>query len=269
MLAFFYADSLNLPFLSSKKPGAEVTDLKPGETDELNSLPGEEQELDSEMNNVLSENTEGTGIEITRNSNNAGNEFPPDMNPQNDMMNNPVGDYPPLPGPNRGNMPNNQNDFNNQNVQNGQNNELARARYYSGGNIGRLDPFNPRNNTGSELFEIIVPPIDPTPDEETQSLMTLRISGIMYTPDAPSAIINIAGQDQLVRKGDSFNGFSVVGITKDKVTVKNGKNIYTASVGEILNIDQVGINAIPNLNKKFAGPYSKGKDRIIEINMLD
>ena len=91
----------------------------------------------------------------------------------------------------------------------------------------------------------------------------------MYTPDSPSAIINIAGEDQLVRKGDQFDGFKIMSITKDKVTVKYGVNVYTASVGEIISVDQVGVNAIPNLNKKFAGPYSKGKDRIIEINMLD
>ena len=91
----------------------------------------------------------------------------------------------------------------------------------------------------------------------------------MYSADSPSAIINIAGSDQLVRKGDKFNGFSVEKITKDKVTVRAGKNVYTASVCEILKIESVGVNAIPNLNKKFAGPYSKGKDRIIEINMLE
>ena len=136
------------------------------------------------------------------------------------------------------------------------------------GNIGRLDPFNPAGSS-NQLFDVLLPPSNPTPDVEAQQLMTLKISGIMYTPDSPSALINIAGDDQLVRRGDKFNGFSVEGITKDKVTVRNGKNTYTASVGESLNVESVGVNAIPNLNKKFAGPYSKGNGKIIEINTLN
>lgn len=137
------------------------------------------------------------------------------------------------------------------------------------GNMGRLDPFNPMGGSKNNLFDVLMPPSNPTPDLEAQQLMTLKISGIMYTPDSPSALINIAGSDQLVRRGDKFNGFSVEGISKDKVTVRNGRNTYTASVGESLNFESVGVNAIPNLNNKFAGPYSKGKGRIIEINTIN
>ena len=136
------------------------------------------------------------------------------------------------------------------------------------GNVGRLYPFNPTGGS-SQMVDLIMPPVNPEPDPEVQQLMTLKISGIMYTPDSPSAIINIAGSDQLVRKGDKFNGFSVEGISKDKVTVRNGKNTYTASIGETLDIEAVGINAIPNLNKKFAGPYTKNAGKIIEINTLN
>ena len=255
-LAYIYADALNLPFLSKKSPDTvETMNLSNDMSGNLDSLQEEDASLDN--SEVQGEESEDTGIEITR------SERSLDKNQQNSpslpenrerprRMNNDE-NFPPLPGTNNQNMMNDQ---------------MARIRYYSGP-VGRLDPFNPKSSSGADLFEIIVPPVDPTPDTETQALMSLRISGIMYTPEAPSAIINIKGQDQLVRKGDKFDGFSVEKITKDKVTVKAGVNVYTASVGEILNIEQVGINSIPNLGKKFAGPYSKGKDKIIEINMID
>lgn len=137
----------------------------------------------------------------------------------------------------------------------------------SSGTFGRLDPFNPSYGSNSSL-EVLLPPTNPTPDPTAQQLMGLKISGIMYTADSPSAIINVDGSDQLVRRGDKFNGFVVERITQDKVTVRNGNNTYTASVGQEINPKNVGVNAIPNLNRKFAGPYSKG-GRIIEINTLN
>ena len=73
----------------------------------------------------------------------------------------------------------------------------------------------------------------------------------------------------MVRIGDKFDGYNVVGITKDKVTVRAGKNVYTASVGETVDVESAGVRPIPNLNRKFAGPYSKGSGRIIEINTIN
>ena len=244
-LLFVYADSLNIPFLSKKDTQkVETMKLNDDMSGSLDSLPSEENDSFAEEGN------EDTGVEITRERNLSEE----DTTGLDNREQRPGGEnYPSLQEP--GSNP--------------QDNQIARANYYSNGPVGRLDPFNPRNSSNNDLFEIIVPPVDPSPDLETQALMSLRISGIMYTPDSPSAIINIAGQDQLVRRGDKFDGFSVERITKDKVTVKAGINVYTASVGEILNIEQVGVNSIPNLNKKFAGPYSKGKDKIIEINMID
>ena len=256
-MVFLYAD--NIPFLSKNKNNTEnieTMELNDNLSQELDSLPQEDmaQEGDIATGGEAAEDTEGTGIEITR----GGRGGRTAMNDNPEMPSRGRGiqqgneNMPPLPG-----------------TENNQNDPMAQKRYYTNGTIGRIDPFNPVSNAGGELFEIIVPPVDPTPDIETQALMSLRIAGIMYTPEAPSAIINIKGQDQLVRTGDKFDGFSVQRITKDKVTVKAGINVYTASVGEILNIEQVGVNSIPNLNKKFAGPYSKGKDKIIEINMID
>lgn len=240
IVVFLFADNLNIPFLK-KKDTAKINkiELTSNDSSKLDGLDNNSVSSEGDLSNVENESSEDTGIEITREKNN--------FNDQNQ-------NYPSLPGVDNNSM---------------QNNQLSNMTYYSNGNIGRLDPFSPINDSGGELFEIIVPPVDPTPDTETQALMSLKITGIMYTPDSPSAIINIAGQDQLVRSGDRFDGFSVERITKDKVTVKTGVNVYTASVGEILNIEQVGINSIPNLNKKFAGPYYKGKDKIIEINMTE
>ena len=244
----YYSD--RIPFLAKNQTdNISTMDLSYREVNDLDELPmNENSQYDSEMENLENENSEDTGISITRNS--RGNKGISPEGREN-------GQFPPLPNAN------NKNDIN------GQDETLMVSRYYSGGGSGRLDPFNPKGSNGDDMFEIIVPPVDPTPDIQTQMLMSLRISGIMYTPDSPSAIINIAGEDQLVRKGDQFDGFKIMSITKDKVTVKYGVNVYTASVGEIISVDQVGVNAIPNLNKKFAGPYSKGKDRIIEIHMLD
>lgn len=263
-LLVVYAD--NIPFLSSMiakihgKNSTKIVEVNENDLDlsgQTEETTGNE-EIDSELQSLLGESGEDTGVEVTRNDGNnipAGPVAAPDMPIGMNNMPQNGNSYPSLPNAN-----NQKADFNNFN-------EPNVIQPYSR-NIGRLDPFNPSGGT-NQMFDIIVPPTNPTPDEKAQQLMALKISGIMYTADSPSAIINIAGSDQLVRKGDKFNGFSVEKITKDKVTVKAGANVYTASVGEILNIEQVGVNSIPNLNKKFGGPYSKGSDRIIEINMLE
>ena len=202
------------------------------------------------------ENYQDISIDIQRNR----NKMPSDMKNIDENL-----DLPPLPGtngaPSREDLIARAKDSNNEVPVN-------KTKTFYSGNVGRMDPFNP-NGGSNELSDVLVPPINPTPDIEAQMLLSLTISGIMYTPDAPSALINIAGVEQLVRTGDKFDNFSVLKITKDKVTVKSGKNIYTASVGEIVNIYAVGVNAVPNLNRKFAGPYSKGSGRIIEINTIN
>ena len=264
-LVLIYAEDLNIPYVSEMmaklngKNSDKVITVDEKEIGVAGPSAGGE-ELDAEMQKLMGEDSEGTGVELTRNN----NALPM---PNNDgvgpggavgMPNNIPG-APGMPQGNEG-FPPLQNNL-------GQQSDINVIQPYSR-NIGRLDPFNPSGGT-NQLYDVIIPPTNPTPDEKAQQLMALKISGIMYTADSPSAIINIAGSDQLVRRGDKFNGFSVEKITKDKVTVRAGSNVYTASVGEILNIEQVGVNSIPNLNKKFGGPYSKGKDRIIEINMLE
>ena len=254
----FYGADLNFDFSNKTSNNNIAQDNESSDmTSEENENDGEQdltQSEGAEENNDMAMNGEGTesiDIDIAKNRIQRGN-----LQGEDNGM-------PPIPGAgvNQGPMQNGFNDASSQN-------QMASAQRPNYGTYGRLDPFNPANSSG-QLFDVLMPPSNPAPDTDAQQLMTLKISGIMYTPDSPSAIINIAGSDQLVRTGDKFNGFSVTGITKDKVTVKNGSNSYTASVGEYLNLEAVGVNAIPNLNKKFAGPYSKGNGRIIEINTLN
>ena len=277
-LVLIYADNLNIPYLSemmakiSGKSSDKVITVDEKRMDM--PVPNQENEvLDEELQKLMGEDTEDIGVEYTRN----GSGMPPVEGPgQNGPIGMPAGSPNNMQAPvgtpgmpqGIGNVPSG-NEIDYPPLQNsyGQQPGVNVIQPYSR-NIGRLDPFNPSGGT-NQMYDVIIPPTNPIPDEKAQQLMALKISGIMYSADSPSAIINIAGSDQLVRKGDKFNGFSVEKITKDKVTVKAGTNVYTASVGEILNIEQVGVNSIPNLNKKFGGPYSKGKDRIIEINMLE
>ena len=234
-MVVMYAD--NIPYVSTI--ASKIKGNKAPENTIVNNTE------DSEISDLLNEVSQDAGITITRT--NEGLD-PEAMKDPTEIASVGEDGLEPVPG------------AENQNMQD--------TVYRYTGNVGRLDPFNPSGGT-NPMFDIVVPPTNPTPDKEAAELLTLKISGIMYTPESPSAIINIAGQDQLVRKGDKFNGFSVEKITANKVTVRNKSNTYTASVGEIFSIDSVGVNSIPNLNRKFAGPYSKGRDRIIEINNIN
>ena len=277
-LVLIYADTLNIPYLSEMMAKLNIGNSNKVITVDEKKMdmpvpPQGEEELDAEMQKLMGEDMESTGVEVSRTNalpmpNGAGPLPNGPVGMPNGIPNNQQAPVGPVGMPqDLGNMPQGNNGY--PPLQNGlgQQTEVNVIQPYSR-NIGRLDPFNPSGGT-NQLYDVIIPPTNPTPDEKAQQLMALKISGIMYTADSPSAIINIAGSDQLVRKGDRFNGLKKKKITKDKVTVRAGSNVYTASVGEILNIEQVGVNSIPNLNKKFGGPYSKGKDRIIEINMLE
>lgn len=131
------------------------------------------------------------------------------------------------------------------------------------GNEGRENPFLPFKEEKVALpgkyssadFDIIEPPTAVLPDPKAMQLMETTISGIMYDYRNPSAIVNINGQDQLVRKHDKLNGFTVLDITRDKVVIKSGTNIYRASVGQSITTEDVNFNDIANLNHKFAGSY--------------
>ena len=75
----------------------------------------------------------------------------------------------------------------------------------------------------------------------------------MYDKFSPSAILNIEGNDYLVKKGDVVNKYKVLNITQNSVTVKLGNNTYNAGIGEILTEGSVNYNDVSNLSKKFGG----------------
>ncbi len=145
------------------------------------------------------------------------------------------------------------------------------------GNVGRANPFLPAveitTRTESELPKLPVasyhqPPTEIVENPEATKLMQTTISGIMFDTFAPSAIISVEGQDHLVRKGDRINGYRILDITKNRVVVQNGTNIYRATVGETLTAKNEGVifNNVDNLQRKFAGANAPENTEMIHIN---
>ena len=143
-------------------------------------------------------------------------------------------------------------------------------------NGGRPDPFVPFITAAEEMpvisvappkFDIIAPPDDIPEDINPvyNNMVTTKISGIMYDKARPSAIINVGGVDQLVHKGDVVKDYQIIDITKDRVVLKSGTNIYRASVGQEVD-GGVNINPVSNLSRQFGGAYKSVSRNIIEIN---
>lgn len=124
---------------------------------------------------------------------------------------------------------------------------------------GRSDPFLPsKENIVSKpkpkMYNDLMPPPEAiTVDTTATEVITTKVSGIMFDKFNPSAILNIAGQDYLVRTGDIINGYKVLSIGKEVVTVQYGANVYKAGVGEIFNGDGINFNTVSNLESKFGG----------------
>ena len=83
--------------------------------------------------------------------------------------------------------------------------------------------------------------------------MDTIVSGILFDKYSPSAILNIEGNDYLVKKGDVVNNYKVLNILQDSVTVKLGENVYKAGIGEILTEGALNHNNVSNLENKFGG----------------
>lgn len=142
-------------------------------------------------------------------------------------------------------------------------------------NIGRANPFVPAVAVSSYSqmpkapgLSYPAPPTEIIPNESAIKLMETTISGIMYDSLSPSAIISVEGQDHLVRKGDRINGYKIVNITKDRVIVQNGTNVYRATVGETLTTQSsdINFNNVYNLQHKFGGSTAPKGTRMIQIN---
>lgn len=128
--------------------------------------------------------------------------------------------------------------------------------------VGRLDPFLPANSSsigvsgddylGSQAA-LLPPPQTITVDTTATEVIGTKVSGIMYDTFNPSAIINISGSDYLVRTGDMINGYKVLAIAREVVTVQNGENIYKAGVGELFTGEGIKHNTVSNLEAKFGG----------------
>lgn len=134
---------------------------------------------------------------------------------------------------------------------------------------GRVDPFMPylqQNAVAKQpKFELIAPPtVIPEPDPVVDELVQTKISGIMYDPARPSAIVNFGDSDQLVHKGDTVKGYKIVNITKNSVVIKYKNNIYQATVGQSLD-DGVNLNPVSGLSNQFGGLYNKSSN-VIQFN---
>ena len=132
--------------------------------------------------------------------------------------------------------------------------------------VVKANPFVPYRSIGNDAsskvpalindvpkYDLIDPPEVVGEHTEAAKIMDTVVSGILYDKFSPSAILNIDGNDYLVKKGDTVNSYTVLAITQNSVTVKYGGNTYKAGIGEILSDGAVNYNDISNLNKKFGG----------------
>ena len=130
--------------------------------------------------------------------------------------------------------------------------------------IGRSDPFLPEGERVASLtpsIDLLPPPETITVDEVAKEIITTKVSGIMYDKFNPSALLNIGESDYLVRTGDIIDGYKVLSIAKDNVTVQRGANIYKAGVGEMFSGDGMNYNTISNLESKFGGSKNVANKR--------
>ena len=124
----------------------------------------------------------------------------------------------------------------------------------------KANPFVPYrviedSDTFSDVpkFELVAPPETLSEGSDAARVMDTIVSGILYDKHSPSAILNIEGNDYLVKKGDVVNNYKVMNIEQNSVTVKLGNNTFKAGIGEILTEGSVNYNDVSNLSKKFGG----------------
>lgn len=125
-------------------------------------------------------------------------------------------------------------------------------------NIGRSNPFLPPSEEYADLkqyeFELVAPPeVIASEESDAVKVVSTKVSGIMYDKKNPSAILNIEGEDYLVKIGDNINNYRILSIEKDVVTVQLGMNVHKARVGEIISGAAVNHNNVYDLQNKFGG----------------
>lgn len=126
--------------------------------------------------------------------------------------------------------------------------------------IGRNNPFEPIFGGYDEDtdYYLAAPPETPGLDNDALEVIKARVAGIIYDRNNvnSSAIVNIGGSDYLTRIGDKINGYEVIAIDRNDITVQLGANTFKAAVGDIIsNEDLYDINKTktPALETKFAG----------------
>ena len=122
---------------------------------------------------------------------------------------------------------------------------------------GRTTPFVPYRErnlsyTSSNFGDLPYPPQLGEVVEGLDDLVSAKVTGILFEPKSPSAIVNVLGDDYLVKPGDEIEGFKISSITKDYVAIQTGSNVYRAKVGDIVEGEMYG-SGIYNLGHKFAG----------------
>ncbi len=124
----------------------------------------------------------------------------------------------------------------------------------------KANPFLPyrdvsKSNAVKDVpkYDLVEPPEIISEGSEAARVMDTVVSGILYDKYSPSAILNIEGNDYLVKKGDVVNNYKILNIMQDSVTVMLGKNTYKAGIGEILTEGSINYNDVSNLHNKFGG----------------
>lgn len=70
--------------------------------------------------------------------------------------------------------------------------------------------------------------------DDLGATIEVRLTGILYDKEEPSAIIEIDGNDYLVKVGDRVGDFDILGIGKNRIFFKDSIKNYTLVVGEVL-----------------------------------
>lgn len=135
-----------------------------------------------------------------------------------------------------------------------------------GGRTSLFVPYRERNLKYSSLNfnDLPLPPASGEMDDSLTSLVSAKVTGILFEQESPSAIINVKDSDYLVKPGDKVETFEIADIAEDYVAIKTGTNVYRAKVGDIIEGELVG-TGIYNLGHRFAGTYNPANEEDILI----
>lgn len=121
------------------------------------------------------------------------------------------------------------------------------------GDVGRKNPFVPKHQPKSPAieeiepagviaggggpkmnFDVIEPPALAPENPNLVRLLNTKVTGILYDNVRPAAIINDGEDERFVKVGETMHGCKIVQITKDRVVIRVGNNVYKSSIGQSL-----------------------------------